>query len=203
MQGIKNIIFDLGGVLLNLDMTKTLDAYKAMGIQNIESYFKIGHADSFFKLHETGDISDEEFIERIERLEGNTGTKAQILAAWNALLRDFPAKRVKYLQQLKSKYRLFLFSNTNALHHAHFQKAFKKDHGFEMDELFEKAYYSHLVNLRKPDHASYQLVLDENNLLPHETAFIDDALINVEAANAVGIKGVHLGRGMEVVRLGW
>ena len=203
MQGIKNIIFDLGGVLLNLDMNKTLDAYKAMGIQNIESYFKIGHADSFFKLYETGDISDEEFIERIERLEGNTGTQKQIMAAWNALLLDFPANRVKWLQQLKSKYRLFLFSNTNALHMEHFQKAFKKDHGFHMDELFEKAYYSHLVNIRKPDHASYQLVLNENNLLPHETAFIDDALINVEAANAVGIRGVHLGKEMDVVRLEW
>lgn len=203
MQGIKNIIFDLGGVLLNLDMNKTLDAYKAMGIQNIESYFKIGHADSFFKLYETGDISDEEFIERIERLEGNTGTKKQILAAWNALLLNFPASRVQWLQQLKHKHRLFLFSNTNALHMEHFQKVFKKDHGFEMDELFEKAYYSHLVNLRKPDHASYQLVLDENNLHPHETVFIDDALINVEAANEVGIRGVHLEKGVEVVRLKW
>lgn len=201
MQGIKNIIFDLGGVLLNLDMNKTLNAYKSMGIENIESYFKIGHADSFFKLYETGDISDEEFLYRIEQLEGNTGTREEILAAWNALLLDFPKQRVNWLQSLKSNYRLFLFSNTNALHLDYFQRVFQQDHGFHMDELFEKAYYSHLVNLRKPDHASYRLVLDENNLLAHETVFIDDALINVEAANTVGIKGVHLEKGREVVDL--
>lgn len=201
MENIKNIIFDLGGVLLNLDMNRTLDAYKAMGIQNIEDFFRIGHAASFFKLYETGDIGDEEFIERIERLEGNTGTKKEIQEAWNALLLDFPASRVKWLKRIKSKYRLFLFSNTNALHLDHFQKSFKKDHGFDIDDLFEKAYYSHIVNCRKPDHASYRLVLNENNLYPHETAFIDDALINVLAANEVGIKGVHLEKGMEVVEL--
>jgi putative hydrolase of the HAD superfamily len=82
-----------------------------------------------------------------------------------------------------------------------FSKSFEKEYGFNMDELFERAYYSHLVQLRKPDRAAYEYVLNENNLLAAETVFIDDALLNVEAANAVGIKGMHLQPGISVTSL--
>lgn len=201
MAEIKNVIFDLGGVLLNLDINKTLNAYKAMGLRNIEDMFRIGHASSFFKQYEVGSISDEEFIRSIATLEGNTGSLQQISDAWNALLLDFPIDRVNWLKQLKNKYRLFLFSNTNAIHLVEFQRRFKEDHGFEMDGLFEKAYYSHVVKIRKPDAAAYELVLNENKLLPAETVFIDDALINVEAANKVGIRGIHLEPGISVTTL--
>ena len=197
----KNIIFDLGGVLLNLNINNTLNAYKTMGIHNIENYFGIGHADSFFKQYEKGAINDEEFITSIERLCGNGVKKPEIIEAWNALLLDFPPDRVAWLRALKNKYRLFLFSNTNAIHLSCFQKSFEKEYGFHMDELFERAYYSHLVQLRKPDKAAYEYVLNENNLLAAETVFIDDALVNVEAANAVGIKGMHLQAGISVTSL--
>lgn len=201
MARIKNVIFDLGGVLLNLDIAQTLNAYKSMGLHYIEDMFRIGHASSFFKQYEIGSIDDEEFIRSISTLEGNTGSLEQITDAWNAMLLDFPEERVKWLQGLKEQYRLFLFSNTNAIHLARFHKAFRDQHGFEMDELFEKAYYSHVVKVRKPDAEAYRLVLNENDLLPHETVFIDDALVNVEAANKVGIKGVHLVPGTSVVSL--
>jgi len=200
-MAIKNVIFDLGGVLLNLDIKKTLDAYSALGLPGIDQLFGIGHADSFFKQYETGAIDDNGFIDSIMKLEGNTGTRAQAIAAWNAMLLDFPSERVTWLKQLKNNYRLFLFSNTNAIHLESFQKAFRDTHGFEMDDLFEKAYYSHVVRLRKPDAAAYQLVLDENNLTASETVFVDDALINVDAANAVGIKGLHLAKDMQVISL--
>lgn len=201
MAAIKNVIFDLGGVLLNIDINKTLQAYKAMGLQNIEDMFRIGHASSFFKQYEIGTISDDEFIRSISTLEGNTGSLQQIGDAWNAMLLDFPAERVQWLKDLKNQYRLFLFSNTNAIHLSHFHKAFRESYGFEMDDLFEKAYYSHVVQVRKPDAAAYQLVLDENNLMASETVFIDDALNNVQAAEAVGIKGIHLAPGINVVSL--
>jgi putative hydrolase of the HAD superfamily len=117
------------------------------------------------------------------------------------MLLDFHSERINWLKQLKNMYLLFLFSNTNAIHLESFQKTFRDTHGFHMDDLFEKAYYSHVVRLRKPDAAAYQLVLDENRLLASETVFVDDALINVEAANAVGIKGVHLAKGTSVITL--
>lgn len=199
--GRKNIIFDLGGVLLNLDIQRTLDAFRQIGLNNIEELFRIGHASSFFKQYETGTINNEEFISSIEKFPGNKGSRQQIIAAWNAMLLDFPADRVEWLQQLKSKYRLFLFSNTNAIHLARFQQVFTEAHGFIMDELFEVAYYSNLVQLRKPDAAAYEMVLKQNNLVPAETFFIDDALVNVEAAKASGINGIHLQPGVQVTEL--
>ena len=201
MQSVKNIIFDLGGVLLNLDMKRTLGAYQEMGLLYIEELFRIGHASSFFKQYEIGAIDDEEFLSSIQKLEGNRGSREQVLNAWNAMLLDFPKERVDWLKSLRNKYRLFLFSNTNALHLQYFQQSFYEAHGFAMDELFEKAYYSHLVGLRKPDAAAYQLVLSENDLLPGETVFIDDALVNVEAANNVGIRGIHLADGIDIFSL--
>lgn len=198
MPGTKNIIFDLGGVLLNLDIQRTLEAFRQIGLDNIEELFRIGHAASFFKQYETGSINNEEFISSIERIPGNRGSRQQIIEGWNAMLLDFPADRVEWLQQLKSKYRLFLFSNTNAIHLDRFQQTFTEAHGFTLDELFEVSYYSHLVQLRKPDAAAYEIVLKQNDLEPSETLFIDDALVNVEAANASGIKGIHLQPGIMV-----
>jgi putative hydrolase of the HAD superfamily len=197
----KNIIFDLGGVLLNIDINKTLDAYKTMGLHNIEEYFRIGHASSFFKDYEKGIISDDEFIDGIEQLTGGKNNKQKITEAWNALLLDFPVERVNWLKGLNNKYRLFLFSNTNALHLLSFQKSFQNDYGFPMDDLFERAYYSHVAQVRKPDAAAYEIVLNENKLQAAETVFIDDALINVEAANKVGIRGIHLEPGVSVTTL--
>lgn len=201
MVKAKNIIFDLGGVLLNLDFQRTTKAFSEIGLSAIEDLFRLGHADSFFKHHERGAISDEEFITAIKNLPGNKGTIAQIKAAWNALLLDFPKERVLWLGQLKHKYRLFLFSNTNAIHLASFQQSFKNVHGFQMDELFERTYYSHLAKIRKPEPAAYELVLKENLLKAEETLFIDDALINVEAAHSIKIQGIHLQPGVEVTSL--
>jgi putative hydrolase of the HAD superfamily len=197
----KNIIFDLGGVLLNIDINKTREAYKAMGLQNIEEYFRLGHASSFFKDYEKGIISDNEFIDGIEKLTGGKNNKQKITGAWNAMLLDFPRERVNWLKELKNKYRLFLFSNTNALHLISFQQSFQNVYGFPMDDLFERAYYSHVVQVRKPDAAAYELVLNENRLLPAETVFIDDAIINVEAANKVSIRGIFLEPGVSVTSL--
>jgi FMN phosphatase YigB (HAD superfamily) len=201
MSTTKNVIFDLGGVLLNLDIERTLEAYRQMGLHNIEEMFRLGHATSFFKQYETGAISDAAFIESIEKLPENTGTQQQIVEAWNAMLLDFPAERVEWLRVLKTRYRLFLFSNTNSIHLNSFQQSFYDSHGFMMDELFEKAYYSHRERLRKPEPAAYELVLNANSLLPGETVFIDDALVNVEAANALGINGIHLEPGISVTSL--
>lgn len=201
MPAEKNIIFDLGGVLLNLDIMRTINAYKQIGLHTIEELFGLGHAASFFKQYEVGLISDEEFILSIKKLPGNTGSSQQIIEAWNALLLDFPAERVEWLKELKKRYRLFLFSNTNAIHHASFQQTFYDAHGFYLDELFEKAYYSHCVQLRKPDAAAYELVLKENRLQPNQTTFIDDALVNIEGARAVGIKAIHLSPGVNVISL--
>lgn len=204
MKEIKNIIFDLGGVLLNLDIQKTEEAFTAMGVSNFRELFALGHAASFFKEYEVGTITDEEFVQSLQKLAGTEFERAAVITGWNAMLRDFPTERIELLINLKKKYRLFLFSNTNALHLQAFQKTYSDAYsGNLLDNLFEKAWYSHAINQRKPDVKAFEYVLQDAQLLPHETLFIDDALVNVEGARAAGIRGLHLEPGKTVLDIDW
>ena len=187
---IKNIIFDLGGVLLNIDFKKTGDAFTALGVENFSQYFTQYHAHPLFKDLETGSIDDHKFYHSVREIGKIKAGNEEIDKAWNAMLLDFPMERVKKLQSLSNNYRLFLFSNTNAIHHAAFQRLFTKEFGFEFDSLFEKAWYSHLIGHRKPSTESFQFVLRDGNLHAPETLFVDDTLPNVQAASQVGLNAV-------------
>ncbi|MEJ7768558.1 MAG: HAD-IA family hydrolase, partial [Chitinophagaceae bacterium] len=118
----------------------------------------------------------------------------QIRTAWNAMLLDIPAGRIDFLLGLKKRYRIFLLSNTNAIHHEAFQQIELKTTGdpVTLNDCFEKAYYSHEIGLRKPDGEIFEYVLNTNRLIAEQTLFIDDTLSNVEAANSINIKGLYL-----------
>ena len=204
MQGIKNIIFDLGGVILNLDNRRTEDAFTSLGVKDIRSYFGHGHASSFFKEYEVGRISDRQFVDSIRQLTGLSVSDTAIVDSWNALLLDFPPERIQLLRQLRKTYRLFLFSNTNALHLAALQKTYS--HAFDggcLEDHFEKTYYSHLLGMRKPDRESFEYILRENQLNAAETMFVDDAIINVEGAEQVGLRGLFLRPGVSLLDFQW
>lgn len=202
MARVKNILFDLGGVLMNLDVAKTRGEFIKLGITQIDELFRIGYAASFFKQYETGTITDEDFVEKARQLALPGTTSSQIIEAWNGMLLDFPVERMQLLDQLKNKYRLFLFSNTNAIHLQAFQKSYRDVYGTALDDHFEKAWYSHLINLRKPDVVAFEYVIKHSNIDPAETLFIDDALVNVEGARHAGLQAVHLTGGKTVLDLG-
>jgi glucose-1-phosphatase len=191
MATVKNIIFDLGGVILNIDFKKTGDAFTALGVENFDQYFTQVHSNPLFKQLETGKIADA-FYDTVRLTASITATNAEIDTAWNAMLLDFPGQRIKKLQALSKQYRLFLFSNTNAIHHTAFQQSFRQQFGFEMDSLFEKAWYSHIAGHRKPDIAAFEYVIKDGGLQPGETLFIDDTLPNIEAAKHAGLQALYL-----------
>lgn len=203
MQNTDNLIFDLGGVILTLDMARAEQHFVDLGVQDYNTLFRSGNVSSFFRAYELGVISDKEFLEALKALADLPLSDEQLIEAWNAMLGYFPEERIALLNQLKSKYRLFLFSNTNALHLATFKKmyadAFK---GMNFDDHFEKAYYSHLLGMRKPDKESYEYIISENKLNPSKTVFIDDSLINIEGAQSAGLKGIHIKPGMTMLDLG-
>jgi putative hydrolase of the HAD superfamily len=204
MVGVKNIIFDLGGVIINLDNRRTEAAFSALGIRSIRENFGIGHAASFFRDYEVGRISDLEFIGSIRQLTGGSATDQQIIDGWNALLLDFPPERIRLLGQLRKNYRLFLFSNTNAIHLEALRRIYSEAFGGgSLDDHFEKTYYSHLLGMRKPDRESYEHILRENQLNAAETLFVDDAIVNVEGAEQVGIRGLFLRPGINLLDFQW
>ncbi|MBS1597208.1 MAG: HAD family phosphatase [Bacteroidetes bacterium] len=204
MGKIDTIIFDLGGVIINLDNNLTEKAFVDLGAKDFHHYFGHGFAASFFKDYEVGKINDRQFIDNLKSLIKIDVPDYTIIKAWNALLLDFPAKRIKLLNELRKKYRLFLFSNTNSLHMEEVGKIYKETfNDGELNDHFEKAYYSHLLKMRKPDKEAFEFIIRENNLTAPSTLFVDDAMINVEGANAAGLKGFFLKPGKDITNIEW
>ena len=203
MKNIKNIIFDLGGVILNIDFKRTEDALKELGIDNFSTYMSKVHISSFFKEYEMGKIDDAAFIKSIQSLSPKPLTEAEVINAWNALLLDFPQERIELLRTLKKKYRLFLLSNTNLIHYRKYQEQIYLQTGGYLEDLFEKTYYSHSVHLSKPDVAIFQLVIKENKLIPAETLFVDDTESNLPGAIQAGLHIAHIKPGKSILNLEW
>jgi glucose-1-phosphatase len=203
MENISTIIFDLGGVIMDIDVRLTFQAFSRLGAKDIQEYFGHGFAASFFSDHEAGRISDEEFLGEIKKLLSGEVSDEAVIEAWNALLLRFPPERIELLQSLKSKYRIFLFSNTNAIHYDKFSEIFRQSFNSRLENLFEKAYYSHSLGHRKPDRSGFDIIVRENGLDPKQTLFVDDALMNVEGAIKAGIKGLYLPPGVFITDIKW
>lgn len=197
----ENIIFDLGGVILNIDYQLTSKAFVGLGFDNFDEYYTQKKQSRVFDLFETGKITEETFVEEISK-ELPRASEHQIIDAWNAMLLDLPGKRIELIQQLSKDHRVFLLSNTNEIHEKAFREIVEKQFGrYIFDELFEKAYLSHHIGLRKPDRECFEYVLDQNNLNPENTIFIDDSVQHVEGAKQAGIRALHLERGMDITKL--
>jgi glucose-1-phosphatase len=203
MENVSTIIFDLGGVIMDIDVKRTLNAFSDLGLKNIHEYFGHGFAASFFSDHEAGRISDEDFIQEIKKLLTAEVSDDAVTDAWNALLLRFPPDRIALLRELKTRYRIFLFSNTNAIHYKKFREIYRKSFSGELEDHFEKAYYSHVLGHRKPDTAGFEHIIHENSLDPKQTLFVDDALMNVEGSIKAGLKGLYLPPGFYITDIRW
>lgn len=201
LTGIKNIIFDLGGVILNIDYNKTANAFKRIGVANFDDIYSQAKQGQVFDKLETGELTSVEFREYIKEIVPSLES-SDIDKAWNAMLLDLPAQRIDLLKKLKKKYRLFLLSNTNEIHIEAFQKIIQSSYGENIfDVIFEHQYYSSEMGMRKPNSDCFQFVLEENSLDPSETLFIDDSIQHVEGARKLKIKAYHLITGEDITEL--
>jgi len=192
-KDIQNIIFDLGGVILNIDYNLTTEAFGDLGAQDFESLFTQAKQVNLFDKLDKGIISPEEFRDGIRRITSLDMSDQQIDLAWNAMLLDLPAVRLDLLKKIKHHYKTYLLSNTNAIHFDEYNKYLQNQHGINnLSNLFNEEYYSHIINNRKPNKEIFNLILNENGLKPEETLFIDDSIQHVEAANKIGILAYHL-----------
>lgn len=188
LDGVKNIIFDLGGVIINLDEEITRQAFKQLFPKNFEELYSYLIDNSVLQLFETGEITTDDFINVFKKFD-KAVLENDILKAWNAMLLDIPIERIFLIRKLARKYRIFLLSNTNTIHLAYIDEIMRNDFGFDnLSCLFEKAYYSHQLNLRKPNPEIFSHVLSDKDLNPNETMFIDDSKEHVECAKGINIR---------------
>ena len=192
LEEIRNIIFDLGGVLLNIDPQRTIDAFAKLGMPQLVSNSGLSYDHDIFFRMEQGQISPEEFRNGIQKLLPKPVSNEAIDEAWTAMLLDFPEIRVQLVKNMAKSYRIFLFSNTNAIHVAKYHANFRKQHGFEVSSLFEKDFYSNEIGFRKPTAESFQEIIRLSGIDPKESLFIDDSKQNVDAAIASRLKGFWL-----------
>lgn len=198
LKGIRNIIFDLGGVLLNIDPMKTIDAFGKLGMEQLVGDKGLTYDHDIFYMMEQGKITPDEFREGVLALLPLRVSYQQVDDAWTAMLLDFPIIRVELLKSLRKDFGIYLFSNTNAIHVERFHSNFRNQHGFEVSALFEKDFYSNEIGYRKPSPESFQEIIRLSGINPEESLFIDDSLPNVEGAIACGLKGYWLKPGQKV-----
>lgn len=189
-----SIIFDLGGVVLNLDYNRTINAFKELGKENFDRLYTQSNQDKIFDLFETGSISAEEFRKYMKAFLDDSIPESAIDKAWNAMLLDLPKQRIELLLKLKERYKIFLFSNTNEIHLNAFRKIIGDAYGNSnlLETIFHQTYYSHLLGLRKPTSEAFQKILDNHQLIPEQTLFIDDSIQHIEGAQKLGIQTHHL-----------
>ncbi|WP_375563250.1 HAD family hydrolase [Bernardetia sp. OM2101] len=187
------IIFDLGGVIINLSYKKTEEGFKRLfGTDFSELYSKQSQTDIFNKL-ETGHISEKEFVEAMQKSSSKKVSHQEIINAWNAMLLDIPKERIELLKKIGKEKRIFLLSNTNEIHKKAFDKIVLEAHKMGgLETLFEKVYFSHLVGMRKPNREIFDFVIQENDLNPKQTLFIDDSPQHIEGAIKTGLNAYHL-----------
>ena len=192
MSKIKNILFDLGGVLIDIDYNKTAQAFIDLGIKNFNELYTQFTATDLFENFETGKATAADFYTTLQQYTHPPLTNMQIDAAWNAMLMDIRKESLEFLHEVKEQYNIYLLSNTNTIHLSAFNNILKAQTGLDsMNDFFIKSYYSHRIHLRKPYPATYQFVLQDAGLTASETLFIDDSKHNIEGAKETGIK-THL-----------
>ncbi|HNR49485.1 MAG TPA: HAD family phosphatase [Bacteroidia bacterium] len=189
---IKNIIFDFGGVLLPIEISKTALEFERLGLSDFENIYSMKKQVRFFDDFEKGNIPASAFRSEIRKHYKRPLSDEEIDFAWNALLGELPPERFNFLKELGEKYNLYLLSNTNSIHYSAFintlNQTFGKD---QFEKLFVKTYYSFQMGSRKPDKRIFGMVIRDSGVNPQETVFIDDNLDNAMAAQNAGLNAIH------------
>jgi glucose-1-phosphatase len=190
---IDTLLLDLGGVLIDVDYHRTAVAFNALGFDGFEAIYSKAQQDHLFDGFEIGALTPDDFRSRICALHGNGITDAQVDHCWNAMLGRIPPERIDLLKRLRERYRLLLLSNTNAIHVPAFERIIAEHNGIgDFRSLFDGAYYSCEMGLRKPDAEAFHHVLARHGAEPSRTLFIDDSIQHVIGARAAGLRAEHL-----------
>lgn len=193
LKDYPNIIFDLGGVILNIDYHRTISAFQNLGLKDFEAKYSQLQQTELFDNYEKGEISSASFRNRIRSVFEKDLSDNVIDNAWNAMLLDLPKERLKLLELLAKEKRITLLSNTNEIHVKAFNETIQQEHGIkDLSNYFLELHYSFELGMRKPEPRIFEYVLSAHGFEPEETLFIDDSIQHIEGAKALGISAYHI-----------
>jgi len=187
-KNITTLIFDFGGVLINLDRNRCIQSFKQLGVQNLENVLNNYAQSGFFEQLERGKINAKTFRDEIRNMTPNTLTDSQIDLAWCSFLLDIPTEKLDLLIELRKKYRVLLLSNTNSIH---IQYSIDKSFSYKnrsMFDYFDKCYFSYEMGMAKPDAEIFEALLTDARLQAGECLLLDDGAKNIEQAHQLGIQ---------------
>lgn len=202
MPQFKNLIFDIGNVIVDIDYAVPVREFQKLAITDFSSIVSYSKQHHIFDQFEKGQISVSNFHNELRKFLRPNVTDEEILAAWNSILLDYPSYKFDLLLKLKNNYRVFALSNINETHVRAIDEAVKAKFGVKaFSDYFHTAYYSNEVGWRKPEKEIYELVITKENLNPDETFFVDDKSENVEAAKEAGLQAYELKHPSELENL--
>lgn len=193
MKPYKNLIFDIGDVIIDIDYNATVAEFQKLAVVDFSTIVSYSKQNPIFDLFETGKITARQFRNELKQFLKPDTTDEEITRAWNAILIDYPAYKINLLKDLKQRYNTFALSNINETHINTINAEVNARFGLPtFGSLFNHAYYSNEVGYRKPEKEIYELVLNKENLVPEQTFFVDDKAENVETAKQLGIQAYQL-----------
>lgn len=195
---IENLILDFGGVIYQISHQKQKETFTQLGINNFDELYSQAIQNPLFARFETGSVSNEEFRQELIKILPGNFSEADIERAWNSILVGYIPEMVSLVKRLGKRYRLFLLSNTNAIHYDIYIPEFESQYGYDFNKIFERAFWSFNIGLRKPGKEVYEFVLAESGLNPNESLFVDDTFKNVVAARECGINAIFLEPGKQL-----
>lgn len=200
-KSITNIVFDWGGVIINIDYQATINAFGKLGFEDFKAFYSQKSQNEFFIRFETGKATPGQLRDYLRKELNKNLSDKEINDAWGAMLLDIPESRIETLKRLRSNYRLLLLSNTNQLHEELVLPRIDNEIGFSFLSLFDRYYLSHHLGMRKPNIDIFEHILQDDNIRANETLFIDDTEINIDTAAGLGIIACYLQPDSDIVEL--
>lgn len=193
IKDINTIIFDFGGVIIDIDPELTMKEFGKLGARKLDAVQMNEFVTNIIRKFEKGILTPESFRKKASEFLGIRVSDQEFDDAWNALLYDIPKERIKSIEEAKQHYQVFLLSNSNEIHYDLYVRDLQLRFGYrEFDELFDKAYFSFDMHLAKPDPLVYEFIINQHDLNPAKTLFIDDNKENIIPAQKLGLNTYHL-----------
>lgn len=191
MKRVKALLFDLGGVIVNLDYHKTINAFEALGVTNAEILYNQFSQTEIFDDFETGCLSGKEFINLMKHQISTHSSESEIKKAWNAMILGFEEAKLEQIKRYSEKIPCYLLSNTNEIHLAYIQSLLGKMPFKNLELLFNKCYYSHIMGKRKPHKETFEWVLNDMGYTPEDVLFIEDSPQHIEGAKTINLNTLY------------